>query len=227
MKLLLAKKWQRSEQDKHPFERINSRRAGKQIEQFNWRRHWSKKVAPHLQEELVQVSLDLGMSMLDPNWKSGDAPYQLGGIPSWLGRVVPGKLTWYQPWGRCHWISFFSMAIGVLNYPLLNWTFVSSEMHTVPVGYFGGDARVVMDILQFDCLTAEQSIALAKMSNGVTANEAEWQKVLDLFLAKILPQLRLVGIQKSGKSEEIIALIERFADKQVQSTEQRQGVPVK
>jgi hypothetical protein len=25
---------------------------------IHWRRHWKKKVAPHLQEELVQTSLD-------------------------------------------------------------------------------------------------------------------------------------------------------------------------
>ena len=44
------------------------------IIQFNWRRNWSQRVAPHLDHELVQASLDLGMMMLDPNWQRGAPP---------------------------------------------------------------------------------------------------------------------------------------------------------
>jgi hypothetical protein len=88
--------------------------------QFNWRRNWSLRVAPHLNHELVQASLDLGMMMLDPNWQRGDPPFVLGAVPCHRTRVEPGKLSWYQVWGRCHWIAFFSMTIGVLNYPELD-----------------------------------------------------------------------------------------------------------
>ena len=42
--------------------------GGKKVVQFNWRRRRKKKVAPHLHEELVQASLDLGMMLLDPHW---------------------------------------------------------------------------------------------------------------------------------------------------------------
>jgi len=35
------------------------------IIQFNWRRHWKKKVEPNLEKELVQACLDGGMRMLD------------------------------------------------------------------------------------------------------------------------------------------------------------------
>jgi hypothetical protein len=30
--------------------------------QFNWRRHWKKKVGPHLHNPRVQAALDAGMS---------------------------------------------------------------------------------------------------------------------------------------------------------------------
>lgn len=40
----------------------------KRIVQFNWRRHWSKKVAPHLNKDAVQAALDFGMTMLCPEW---------------------------------------------------------------------------------------------------------------------------------------------------------------
>jgi hypothetical protein len=136
--------------------------GAEKVVQFDWRRHWKRKVEPHLHEELVQFSLDLGKTMLDPEWRRGDPPYLLGREPG--RRAVPGKLSWYRPCGRCHCIAFFSMAVGVLNHPDLDWRFVGGEFHTVPVGHGpDGEPQVVMDILNFDGLTAGQSLALATM----------------------------------------------------------------
>ena len=184
----------------HGYRRLLRVRAGKAGQgrmkkaiQFNWRRHWKKKVAPHLQEELVQTSLDLGMMMLDPHWRRGDPPFLLGAIPSHRSRVVAGKLSWYQVWGRCHWIAFFSMAIGVLNYPRLDWRFVSGPLHTVPVGYEpDGKPAVVMDILLFEGMSAEQSLALAtEKVNGAPA-AGGWQEGFKMFTKTMVPALRAV-----------------------------------
>ena len=38
--------------------------------QFDWRKHWEKKVKPHLNHPFVQFALDLGMNMVEPTWKS-------------------------------------------------------------------------------------------------------------------------------------------------------------
>jgi hypothetical protein len=46
--------------------------------QFNWRRHWRKKVEPHLGHPLVQGALSLGMGLLDPAWEVGDPPTPSG-----------------------------------------------------------------------------------------------------------------------------------------------------
>jgi hypothetical protein len=133
------------------------------IIQFNWRRHWKKKVVPHLQEELVQDALDQGMSLCDPTWKRGDAPYEYGGVDG--GKVVKGKLSWYQPIGRCHSIAPFSLAIGKINYPYLSWKILTCKRHSVPVGYGpDGEPRVVMDILNFTWFSAEESMAFADPS---------------------------------------------------------------
>jgi len=133
----------------------------KKLVQFNWRRHWKKKVEPHLNNKMVQAALDLGMRLYDGTWQSGDPPYLIGAIGP--GRIVKGKLSWYRPLGRCHYIAFFSMAIGVLNYPDLEWRFVSGDLHTVPVGYDeDGRPRVVMDILWFDFMSVENSITFAE-----------------------------------------------------------------
>jgi hypothetical protein len=96
-----------------PKPSTQNKKPVKKCVQFNWRRHWSKKVAPYLNEELVQECLDIGMKMLDKDWKRGDAPCYLGAIG--MNRIVKGKLSWYQPLCRCHHIAFFAMAIGVMN----------------------------------------------------------------------------------------------------------------
>jgi hypothetical protein len=166
--------------------------GGKKVVQFNWRRHWPKKVAPHLDKELVQASLDLGMTLLDPHWRRGDPPYLLGREPGC--RANPGKLSWYQPCGCCHWIAFFSMAVGVLNYPCLDWRFVTGDLHTVPVGY-GPDGKpaVVMDILLFEGMSAEQSLALAtEKVNGAPAAEG-WEEGFKVFTRTMIPALRAVA----------------------------------
>ncbi len=159
--------------------------------QFNWRRDWSKKVAPHLDKEIVQAALDFGMRLLNPKWQRGDPPYLFGGIPMSRSRVVTGKLTWYQVWGRCHWIAFFSMAIGVLNYPHLDWRFVSGDLHTVPVGDGpDGEPSVVMDILLFDSKTAEEPIAHAQQKLEGTEGGAGWDRVCQAFIDHFVPLLR-------------------------------------
>jgi hypothetical protein len=126
--------------------------------QFNWRKHWKSKVKPYLDNPLVQLALDMGMSALKPDWQSGDAPYLLGHDGPAFAK--PGTLAWYRPYGRCHYIAFFSMAIGVINYPDLEWKIISGRAHTVSVGYDNeGQPRVVMDILWSHANTAEESIA--------------------------------------------------------------------
>jgi hypothetical protein len=161
--------------------------------QFNWRRHWSKKVAPYLNEELVQTCLDLGMILRDPNWQRGDAPCEIGAIG--FTRVVKGKLSWYQPLNRCHYIAFFAIAIGVLNYPDLDWKFVSGDVHTVPVGYDSqGNPRVVMDILLFGHFTAEESIAhtqkvIKKLKPSEKVRKG-WEAGQEKFVTVIVPLLR-------------------------------------
>ena len=155
------------------------------IRQFNWRRHWKKKVEPILAKVAVQCSLDMGMQLLESDWKRGDAPYQLGREP--YRRVVEGKLSWYRPLGRCHWISFFAMAIGVINYPKLKWRMVSGDLHTVPVGYRANDEpRIVMDILFFDRHTAEWSIARCRKRTDTDTNR-NWDIAFRTFEEQFVP----------------------------------------
>jgi hypothetical protein len=183
--------------------------------QFNWRRHWSKKVAPYLHDPLVQLALDLGMRLLDPSWQSGDAPCEYGAIGfgrairddagnlialHWR-RIVKGKLSWYQPLARCHYIAFFAMAIGVLNYPDLDWRFVSGDLHTVPVGYDDqGNPRVVMDILLFDHMTADESIAQTQKTYERVKTSTETRKAWDATFQFFIDQ---VGSRLKARTREL------------------------
>ena len=152
--------------------------------QFDWRKHWDKKVKPHLHNPLVEFALDLGLNMAEPTWNPGDPPYQAG--RDWPQRPKEGKLSWYQPFGKCHGISFFAMVIGVINFPELDWKFVSGRFHTVVVGYdHGGHAQVVMDILWFDESTAEESIEFAQMQE-----HAAWQRTFAFFETDVAAAVR-------------------------------------
>lgn len=131
------------------------------MKQFNWSRRW-KDVEPYLQHHDVQFALDLGMAIHNPKWKHGDAPCNEGAIG--CSRIVKGKLSWYQPLNRCHWIAPFSWAIGQKLYPELIWGFLTSQHHTVAVGT-RDNIDVVMDILLFNGFTADESVEHVKCND--------------------------------------------------------------
>jgi hypothetical protein len=140
----------------------------------------------------VRASVEMGMKDLDPAWTWEDGPHAVG-RGRWNGqRVTKNKLSWYQPWGRCHWISFFSCAIGVLDFPELDWHFISGHCHTVPVGSWNGEQRVVMDILNFKRMTAEESINLAQriLPERPELEGSGWNEWFSCFIEKAVPRLR-------------------------------------
>jgi hypothetical protein len=136
------------------------------------------------------------MHMVDPKWAPGDPPYRLG--DDGPARAKKGTLAWYQPCRQCHAIAFFAMAIGVINYPKLRWKFVSGRCHTVPVGYDEkGQARVVMDILLFEDMTADESIRFA-----VFKKHSAGQRLFTGFATKVVPAIRETLASKEPVSDE-------------------------
>ena len=137
--------------------------------QFNFARHWRKRIAPLLSDRQVVNALTLGMLLYDPTYNEGDPPWLIGRGPVNGQRVRQGCLSWYQPWGRCHHIAPFSWALGRKLYPDLNWGFVSGELHTVAVGYLDdwNHPSWVIDILLFKEKDAKDSLDFAM--------QREWQ----------------------------------------------------
>jgi hypothetical protein len=169
----------------------NSAKTDK-MTQFDWSRNWKKKVEPYLDIPLVRGSVEMGMKLFDVGWTWEDGPHVIGRGCINGQRVVPGKLSWYQPWGRCHWIAFFSCAIGVLNYPQLDWHVLSGVCHTVPVGSWNGENKVVMDILNFKMMNAEASIALTHFvpPNLPEPAGGKWNEIFALYVENVVPALR-------------------------------------
>jgi hypothetical protein len=183
-------------------------RPAAKIIQFNWRRHWKKKVEPYLEQPLVRGSVEMGMKLCDPKWKWEYGPHSIGKGHLFNQRVVRGKLSWYQPLCRCHWISFFSCAIGVLNYPELDWQFISGDYHTVPVGSWNGQYRVVMDILRFREETAEEAIAFAQRIDPDYEYEDDiFPGLFSFYIQEIVPRLRELaqGGQASPSTDSAVA----------------------
>lgn len=127
--------------------------------QFNWSRRWGE-VEPHLKDKEVRFWTTFGCRLLDKDWTEEDGPHWVGRGSINGQRVYKGKLSWYQPWGRCHWIAPFSWAIGKKLYPQLNWGFYTSDRHTIAVGFDGLAPEICMDILLFKTNDASDSLCL-------------------------------------------------------------------
>jgi hypothetical protein len=97
-------------------------------------------------------------------YKPGDPPWLFGRGPLNGQRAKNGCLSWYQPWGCCHYIAPFSWAIGKELYPALKWGFITSDKHTVAIGYKDKWERPewVLDILLFRKKTAQESLNFAQ-----------------------------------------------------------------
>jgi hypothetical protein len=180
---------------------------GKEPIQFDWAAEWAEKVAPYLKVDIIQYSLDWGMRFENASWKRGDAPCDYGDTGRNPG--VEGELSWYQPWNRSQCITFFAMAIGVMNYPHLHWRFVTGDAHTVAVGLDAeGNAEVVMDILRFEECTAEESLAHTKkglLANMSVRTAEQWNWMFDVFERFVVPRIKDRAREMRAKINPVLA----------------------
>ena len=134
------------------------------MKQFDFSRTWRANISPLLNKPDVVRALTTGMLLQGDDYKPGNPPWLHGRGPLNGQRAIEGCLSWYQPWGRCHYIAPFSWAIGRELFPNLNWGFVTSDAHTVAIGYDDQwrEPSLVLDILLFRNLSAQESLTFAK-----------------------------------------------------------------
>jgi hypothetical protein len=96
-----------------------------------------------------------------------------------------------------HYIAYFSMSIGIMNYPDLGWRFLTGDLHTVPVGFDGGgQPRMVMDILLFDRMTATESIELTQKEAVCEIDQVgkdQFRMLNALFIENMVPAIVAVA----------------------------------
>ena len=132
--------------------------------QFDFGRRWKHDISPLLCDCDVECCLTLGLKLFDPSFENGSPPWLVGRGPLNGQKAKEGCLSWYQPWGRCHYIAPFSWALGMRLYPSLKWGFLSGKFHTVVIGYeeCPNEYEWVLDILQFKERTADDSVSFVK-----------------------------------------------------------------
>lgn len=134
------------------------------MKQVNFSRQWTR-IADWLNDDDIRLALNFGLLCQNQEYKLGSPPWFEGRGPLNGQRARPGKLSWYQPWGRCHAIAPFAWAVCKRLYPKLTWAFLTSEDHTVAVGLNTEDQiQKVGDILWFKNLTAEESVTFVNAS---------------------------------------------------------------
>ena len=169
---------------------------------FNFRRHWSKKVKPHLFHKDVQDALNYGMEDLMENWRweakitdeefkslegykkerftwtTGSPPYQKTSSDYWVYQRTPTQhsVNWYRCMQCCHWICWFCLELGRKIYPKLSWRVVSGRRHSVAVGYKYGKPYIIFDILNFEYMSAQNILDFADRNMTKKAYEKKWKK---------------------------------------------------
>lgn len=135
--------------------------------QFDFGRHWRRKIVPHLDNPGVTFALMIGLKLFNPQYVPGDPPWECGRGPFNGQRARRGCLSWYQPWGGCHYIAPFCWALGRKLFPRHEWGFITCDLHTVVIGWTDDWQRPewVMDIVLFKEKTAEESLAFAKSND--------------------------------------------------------------
>ena len=111
------------------LEGVETTPATTKVKQFNFARHWRRKIAPLLSDRDVVMAMTLGLKLYDINYGESDPPWLLGRGPLNGQRAREGCLSWYQPWGRCHYIAPFCWALGKKLFPDHEWGFITGDIH--------------------------------------------------------------------------------------------------
>lgn len=141
--------------------------------QFNFARHWKRLVRPHLDDVVVQAELDKEMrrycDMMNYQyhngrqflkWRHGDCPSCLCSSDYYCDNPIGGRksLSYYRPFGLCHWMAPFVQALARRIYPNDEWLVITGRLHSVVANR---ERTIVFDILLFDEYTARKSLLFA------------------------------------------------------------------
>jgi hypothetical protein len=102
------------------------------IRYYNLRRHWTKRIAPHLGDRKLNAILDRDFRKYKRGrFRPGDLPIKFEQIDCLVGR--PGPLPRFRNYvahGACHWIVNFAIRLACLAEPDRPWRIITSDVHS-------------------------------------------------------------------------------------------------
>jgi hypothetical protein len=112
---------------------INSANSG--MRYYDLKKHWTKKIQPHLADKELNDILVRDMNKLSSLWGE---PFVHGMFPwefdqsdwVWERRGRPPRFWKYIQLGSCHWLVNFNLKLATLVEPQARWRIVTSDEHS-------------------------------------------------------------------------------------------------
>lgn len=152
--------------------------SGKSMRYYNFIRHWTKRIEPHLaNEELNKVLVKYFHKYTWGRWRRAFLPGMT--VEEWescdwrFEHKAPWPRYWkYVKHGACHWLVNFALKLAMLAEPKREWRIVTSDGHSAV-----WDGENTLFDLQYSALgvTAEDSWNILK--TGVQLKPGEYLKV--------------------------------------------------
>ena len=103
---------------------------------YDLRRHWTRRIAPHLADDRLNAVLVRDFHMY--TWGRFGKPFRPGMSPrdfegcGWhLGHRGPAPRYWrYVKYGACHWVVNFALRLATLAEPGRPWRILTSHQHS-------------------------------------------------------------------------------------------------
>jgi hypothetical protein len=151
---------------------------GPQLRYYNFRRHWSKRIVPHLDDrELNRILVsDFGQFTLG-RWgqpfRPGMFPEEFDSCDWRLDHREPLPRYWrYVCWSACHWLVNFALRLASLAEPARPWRILTSDEHSTV-----WDGRATLFDLQFSALGVPVEKCWAMASTGVMLPPGQYLQV--------------------------------------------------
>jgi hypothetical protein len=127
----------------------DSRRTRKGLRYYDIRRHWTKRIEPHLGDEALNTILVCDFNKFTygrwREWfKRGDYPFDFESCDWWLIRRRPHPPFWrYVKDSACHWLVNFNLRLAQLAERGRPWRILTSDDHST---VWDGD-RTLFDLI--------------------------------------------------------------------------------
>jgi hypothetical protein len=148
---------------------------------YDLKRHWSKKVLPHLHDKTLNDILVKDFNKYTSGrWKKkfilGQLPHEFETGDWWLDHKGPKpRFWWYTKSEACHWLVNFNLKLASLVSPNQKWQIITSDLHSTVLN--GADTLFDFNFLAFGIPPAECFDLAVQGANAKTLPPGKFRKV--------------------------------------------------